>query len=152
MTILASGLLRTEKAEHILKMREENNKTTKTVVGMVGDGTNDALAITAADVSFAMATGDDISKSCATFTLVNQNLQTIPYMIRLSAATMRTIRQNLFWAVIYNFLAIPIAAGALYLPFGIEMHPMISVIAMACSSLFVVLNSLRLRKAKLKHE
>ena len=152
MTNMASGLLPTEKAEHIRKIREENNKTTKTVVGMVGDGTNDALAITAADVSFAMATGDDISKSCATFTLVNQNLQTIPYMIRLSTATMRTIRQNLFWAVIYNFLAIPIAAGALYIPFGIEMHPMISVIAMACSSLFVVLNSLRLRKAKLKHE
>jgi len=145
---MASGLLPAEKAARIQEMRNVEVNGRKTIVGMVGDGTNDALAITSADVSFAMASGDDISKSCATFTLVNQNLRSIPVIIRLSQATMRIIRQNLFWAAIYNFLAIPIAAGGLYVPLGLKMHPMISVIAMSLSSLIVVFNSLRLRNFK----
>ena len=145
---MASGLLPAEKAARIQEMRNVEVNGRKTIVGMVGDGTNDALAITSADVSFAMASGDDISKSCATFTLVNQNLRSIPVIIRLSQVTMHIIRQNLFWAVVYNFLAIPIAAGALYVPLGLKMHPMISVIAMSLSSLIVVFNSLRLRSFK----
>ena len=145
---MASGLLPAEKAARIQEMRNVEVNGRKTIVGMVGDGTNDALAITSADVSFAMASGDDISKSCASFTLVNQNLRSIPVIIRLSQVTMHIIRQNLFWAVVYNFLAIPIAAGALYVPLGLKMHPMISVIAMSLSSLIVVFNSLRLRSFK----
>jgi len=148
---MASGLLPADKAARIQEMREVEVNGKRTIVGVVGDGTNDALAITTADVSFAMASGDDISKSCATFTLVNQNLYSIPTIIHLSQATMRIIRQNLFWAVIYNFLAIPIAAGVLYVPLGLKMHPMISVIAMSISSLMVVTNSLRLRNFKAKN-
>jgi len=148
---MASGLLPAEKAAKIRETRAININGRNTVVGMVGDGTNDALAITSADVSFAMASGDDISKSCATFTLVNQNLRSIPNIIRLSQMTMHIIQQNLFWAVIYNFLAIPIAAGVLYAPLGLKMHPMISVIAMSLSSLIVVTNSLRLRNFKMKN-
>ncbi len=148
---ISSGLLPSEKAQCIReRMLKNQGLRQKKFVGMLGDGINDALAITVADVSFAMASGDDISKSIATFTLVNQNLNAIPYIIRLSLATMKIIKQNFFWAVIYNFLAIPIAAGALYIPFGIKMHPMISVIAMSLSSLMVVGNSLRLRRLNIK--
>lgn len=142
---MASGLLPTDKAERILEKKNKKVNGKEPIIGMVGDGINDALAITTADVSFAMATGEDISKNCATFTLVNQDLRSIPYIIRLSNETMHIIRQNLFWALIYNILALPIAAGVLYVPLGIKMQPMFAVIAMSLSSLMVVTNSLRLR-------
>ena len=144
LTNISSGLLPSDKAEQVKAARLLDGKPQ--VVGMVGDGTNDSLAITAADVSFAMASGDDLSKSSAMFTLISQDLMAIPAIIRLSKRTMQIIKQNLFWALFYNLLALPIAAGALYVPFGLEMHPMISVIAMSISSLIVVTNSLRLRK------
>ena len=143
LTNISSGLLPSDKANQVKAARWSDGKPQ--IVGMVGDGTNDSLAITAADVSFAMASGDDISKSSATFTLVSSDLTAIPAVIRLSKRTMRIIKQNLFWALFYNMLALPIAAGALYVPLGLEMHPMISVIAMSLSSLIVVTNSLRLR-------
>ncbi len=143
LTNISSGLLPSDKANQVKAARWSDGKPQ--IVGMVGDGTNDSLAITAADVSFAMASGDDISKSSATFTLVSSDLTAIPAIIRLSKRTMRIIKQNLFWALFYNMLALPIAAGALYVPLGLEMHPMISVIAMSLSSLIVVTNSLRLR-------
>ena len=143
LTNISSGMLPSEKAARVQEARLQEGRPQ--IVGMVGDGTNDSLAITAADISFAMASGDDISKSCATFTLVQQDLRAIPEIIRLSKRTMRIIKQNLFWALFYNILALPIAAGVLYVPLGLEMHPMISVIAMSISSLIVVGNSLRLR-------
>ena len=140
---IIADVMPTQKADVIEKIREEGRK-----VLMVGDGINDAPALAIADVGMAIGNGTDIAMESADIVLMNHSLVSVANAIALSKATIKNIRQNLFWAFFYNLLGIPIAAGVLYPAFGILLSPMIGAAAMSLSSFFVVTNALRLRLLK----
>lgn len=136
-----SEVLPTDKQKYIKQAQEENYK-----VIMVGDGVNDALALSSANVGIAMNSGSDIAIDTADVVLRNNDLLSLVNYLKFSKKTILNIKENLFWAIIYNVIAIPIAAGVFYKSMNIYLQPMIAALAMSCSSLFVLSNSLRLRK------
>lgn len=135
-----AGVLPDEKAEYIRQLQYGGK-----IAAMAGDGINDSAALAQADMSIAMGKGSDIAMEVAGMTIISSDLTKIPEAIRLSRQTVRTIRQNLFWAFIYNIIGIPVAAGLLYPVTGFLLNPMIAGAAMALSSVSVVTNSLRLK-------
>ena len=138
-----SGMLPQDKAAFVKSLQDEGH-----MVAMAGDGINDSAALAQADLSIAMGNGSDIAIDVARMTVISSDLCKIPQALDLSARTVRTIRQNLFWAFIYNIIGVPVAAGVLYPVAGFLLNPMIAGAAMAFSSVSVVANSLRLRKSK----
>ena len=139
-----AGVLPQDKAAFVSQLQKEGKK-----VAMVGDGINDSAALAQSDLSIAMGNGSDIAMDVAKMTLISSDLTKIPEALKLSKLTVRTIRQNLFWAFIYNLIGIPIAAGLLYPINGFLLNPMIAGAAMAFSSVSVVSNSLRLKRKKM---
>ncbi|MDR1743700.1 MAG: heavy metal translocating P-type ATPase [Dysgonamonadaceae bacterium] len=138
-----AGVLPGQKADYIRELQSRGK-----IVAMAGDGINDSAALAQADVGIAMGKGSDIAMNVAKTTLISSDLTKIPEAIRLSKSTVTTIKQNLFWAFIYNLIGIPIAAGILYPINGFLLNPMIAGAAMALSSVSVVSNSLRLKWKK----
>ncbi len=142
-TVIAQ-VLPDEKAKHIEELKKRGEH-----VAMVGDGVNDAPALATADVGIAMSTGTDVAIGAAQLTILKGDIQKVVDAIKISKFTMRTVKQNLFWAFIYNIIGIPLAAGVLYPFFGIQLNPVFAGAAMAFSSVSVVGNSLRLKRAKI---
>ncbi|SKB48486.1 Cu2+-exporting ATPase [Sphingobacterium nematocida] len=143
ITAYRAEVLPHQKAEFVKELQAQGH-----VVAMVGDGINDSSALATADVSIAMGKGSDIAMDVAKMTIISSDLLKIPQAIRMSKQTVATIKQNLFWAFIYNLIGIPLAAGLLYPINGFLLNPMIAGAAMALSSVSVVSNSLRLKLKK----
>ena len=141
-----SDVLPTDKASAVTRLQGQGRR-----VLMVGDGINDAPALVSADVGMAIGAGTDIAIESADVVLMSGSLQAVANAIELSRATIRNIRENLFWAFFYNTLGIPVAAGVLFIPFGLQLSPMLGAAAMSLSSVFVVSNALRLRLFKPKY-
>jgi Cu2+-exporting ATPase len=144
ITKFQAEVMPSDKANYVKQLQQEGY-----TVAMVGDGINDSQALAQADVSIAMGKGSDIAIDVAKMTLITSDLMAIPQALKLSKKTVIGIRQNLFWAFIYNLIGIPIAAGLLYPINGFELDPMIAGAAMALSSVSVVTNSLRLKQIKI---
>lgn len=142
-----SGVKPEEKEQVVRRLKEEGRK-----VMMVGDGINDTLALARADVGVAIGTGVDIACETADLILMKNSLYDLSYAIGLSKEVVKKIKENLFWALLYNTLCIPVAAGLFYIPFGLRLNPMIGAFAMSFSSVFVLTNSLRLRYFKPRYE